>query len=141
MQTFVATWDMKRNNYYWSNLIVYMIGCNCLIIMTIITLSKVIKHVHGNTSFIYAGFSWPNGLQRPEDSTDLSSPRLSCSQRLHRQNKRPGKDSINKTYKRDCPFDQTPFKDCQPFFQLNRVCFVEFINKTSYKYQNRFETF
>jgi hypothetical protein len=46
LQTSVARWDMKRNNYYLSNLIVYIIGCNYLIIMIIITLSKVIKHLY-----------------------------------------------------------------------------------------------
>ncbi len=46
-------WDMKRNNYYLSNLIVYIIGCNYLIIMISITLSKVIKH---KFIFVYLSF-------------------------------------------------------------------------------------
>jgi hypothetical protein len=42
----LLTASLQRNNYCLYNLIVYIIGFNYLIIMIIITLSKVIKHLY-----------------------------------------------------------------------------------------------
>ncbi len=46
----------------WSNFIVYMIGCNCLIIMAIITLSKVIKHVFSHKYLTSSDYTFGDSL-------------------------------------------------------------------------------